>query len=174
MSVIALVVIAIYFYWWNFKAKASKSTRLFGLSTGATCILLLLYFSFAPQNELLMRSFKPQFSFIKEQRKDLKEYKVIVYDYRLPSAEFYLGDRIITVSNTNYESLRDTRFEKDSSWTRSYIDLRNPKNYPKFEALLKDPNNIIITKDRRPIPDSLDHLTKKFKVEEFGDWRVHY
>ena len=121
-----------------------------------------------------MRSFKPQFSFIKEQRKDLKEYKVIVYDYRLPSAEFYLGDRIITVSNTNYESLRDTRFEKDSSWTKSYIDLRNPENYPKFKALLKDPSNIIITKDRRPIPDSLDYLTKKFKIEEFGDWRVHY
>ena len=174
LSILALAVIGSYFYWWNYKSKVSKSTRLFGLSTGATCILLLLYFSFAPQNDLLMRSFKPQFSFIKEQRKELKEYKVIVYDYRLPSAEFYLGDRIITVSNTNYESLRDTRFEKDSSWTKSYIDLRNPENYPKFKALLKDPSNIIITKDRRPIPDSLDYLTKEFKVEEFGDWRVHY
>ena len=173
-SILALALIGSYFYWWNFKAKASKSTRLFALSTGATLLLLLLYFSFAPQNELLLRSFKPQYAFIEKQKKDTKDYKVIVYDYRLPSAAFYLGDRVVTVTNTNYESLRDTRFERDSSWTQSYIDLRDPNNYERFKSLLKDSTNIIITKDRRPIPDSLEYLTKHFKVKEFGDWRVHY
>ncbi|MEE3226236.1 MAG: hypothetical protein VX253_10000, partial [Bacteroidota bacterium] len=68
----------------------------------------------------------------------------------------------------------DTRFERDSSWTQSYIDLRDPNNYERFKSLLKDSTNIIITKDRRPIPDSLEYLTKHFEVEEFGDWRVHY
>jgi len=160
-------------YFFIFTSKAEVFKRILILSTSATCLLLLLYANFASQNDYLINSLKPQYAFIENERGD-QDYKVLVYDNLLSSAPFYLGDRVITIYNSNFEAKRDTRFETTDHWKETYLPLNEPGQINRLKKLLADKNNVLLIKTKKSLPDSLQYLLQGFQAEKMKKWTMYY
>ncbi len=160
-------------YFFSFKSHSESYKRILILSTGATSLLLLLYANFASQNDSLINSLKPQYRFIKEIKGET-DYKVLVYDNLLSSAPFYLGDRVITIYNSNFEAKRDTRFEITDQWKETYLPLNEPGQSDRLKKLLADKNTVLLIKTKKSLPDSLQYLLEGFKTEKQKKWTVYY
>ncbi len=174
ITALILGLIAIAFGWFfGIKSQLKPIRQVLILSTGTTCLLLLLYANFAAQNDSLINSLKPQYAFIEEARGG-HDYKVLIYDNLLSSAPFYLGDRVITIYNSNFEAKRDTRFETTDNWKETYLPLNEPGQSDRLKTLLSDKNNVLLIKTKKSLPDSLQYLLKDFKAEEMKKWTVYY
>jgi len=160
-------------YFFIHKSHTEAYKRILILSTITTCLLLLLYANFASQNDYLINSLKPQYSFIEQERGE-SEYKVLVYDNLLSSAPFYLGDRVITIYNSNFEAKRDTRFETTDRWKETYLPLNEPGQSDRLKKLLADKNNVLLIKTKKYLPDSLQYLLEGFKAEKKKKWTIYY
>ncbi|WP_051621347.1 ArnT family glycosyltransferase [Leeuwenhoekiella sp. MAR_2009_132] len=171
-SAFALSII-VFGYIFLFKSKGQPAQLVLLLSTGATCFLVLIYTSLSSQNSFLINALKPEYTFIKQQR-TTSDYKVLVYDNLLSSAPFYLGDHVITIYDTNFESKRDTRFEDTDSWKESYLRIHDSGQVQRFKNLMQDSNTVLLIKNKKKLPDSLSYLLEGFKSEKFKKYTVYY
>ncbi|MCC4211909.1 ArnT family glycosyltransferase [Leeuwenhoekiella parthenopeia] len=156
-----------------FRSKAAQVDRLLVLSTAMLSVLILIYADFAAQNQTLINSPKAKYAFVKSERTD-RDYKVLVYDNLLSSAPFYLGDRVITIYNSNFEAKRDTRFETTDHWKETYLPLNEPGQSDRLKKLLADKNNVLLIKNKKSLPDSLQYLLQGFQAEKMKKWTVYY
>ncbi|MGB7784817.1 MAG: glycosyltransferase family 39 protein [Salinimicrobium sp.] len=135
--------------------------------------LLFTYALFGAQNDGVINSVKELSAFVKQEKQDVNN--VVVYDYLLPSAAFYLGDRIVTVNEKNFKSQREVEFESDSLYKKNYIDLRQEGELKRFKDLMRQKDNVLILRKKKQLPDSLQYLLTNFSHSaERGKWRVYY
>jgi len=101
--------------------------------------------------------------------------RLIVYDYLLPSASFYLDDEIVTVENTNYTAQREVKFEKVAHYKRNFLDLKQKEDLQRFKDLMQEKGNILIERKDHRVSNSLDYLLKNFsQCEEMNKWIIYY
>ncbi len=147
--------------------------RLLYLGFSFSCCLILTYAIFGNNNPDTINSIKEITSFLKKNKPEMKE--VMVYDYLLPSASFYLQKKIITIENGNFNTHRETRFEEGIDFKKHLIDVRTEEGIRKFKQLLQQPGNVLIERKKNPVNDSLQYLLKNFKnISEMGKWKIYY
>ncbi len=129
---------------------------------------------FSSGNPYIINSAKELIGFAKQ--KSGKDFnRLIVYDYLLPSASFYLNDEIVTVENTNYKAQRETRFEKAELYKRNFLDLKQKEDLQRFKDLMREKGNILIERKGHLVNDSLKYLIKNFShCEEMNKWIIYY
>ena len=155
--------------------KMKKNTMLRPVYMGVTfsVFLLFTYALFATQNDGQINSVKELSAFIKQQKPQMKS--LVVYDYLLPSAAFYLGDRVVTVNEQNFNTQREVEFESDSLYRKNYIDLRQEGELNRFKQLLKQEDNVLLLRKKKQLPDSLQYLLQNFDYSEVkGKWQLYY
>lgn len=161
-------------YYFLMRKRSIETLRPAYMGVVFSIALLAIYTLFASHNSYTINSVKDLTTFVKEKKgEDLN--KVIVYDYLLPSAAFYLQDRIVTVNNNNFKSRREVQFEKSNDYKENFIDLQKSGETMRFEELLKQPGNVIIMRKKTKMLDSLQYLLNdNYTMEEKGKWRVYY
>ncbi|MFZ0490320.1 MAG: glycosyltransferase family 39 protein [Salegentibacter sp.] len=144
------------------------------LGLAFTIALLATYALFAAQNPYTINSVKDLTAVAKAKGGDDLN-RVIVYNYLLPSAAFYLDEDVVTVNNGNFNTRREVEFEKDSLYKRNFIDLEKEGEAARLKQLLEQKHNVLIMRKRTELADSLQYLLKNFSAEEeHGKWKVYY
>jgi len=172
MGLIVLTLGILIFYW-KF-SKQSPSLNLLHLGIGFICVLMLLHVAFASKNPGKINSFKEIAAFIlKEKGNSLNS--LLVYDYLLPSASFYLNSEVITISNTNYNTFRETQFEDDLDYKKNLFDINTPEGLKNLKTSIIKEDQVFIELNKNPLPDSLSYLLSHFthKVEK-DKWILYY
>ncbi|MGB8704432.1 MAG: hypothetical protein WCD31_05330, partial [Gillisia sp.] len=83
--------------------------------------------------------------------------------------------KIITIENGNFNTHRETRFEKAGTFKKHLIDVRTAEGIEEFKKLLRQRGNVLIERKKNPVNDSLQYLLKNFKnISEMGKWKVYY
>jgi 4-amino-4-deoxy-L-arabinose transferase len=148
--------------------------QLIYLGMAFSICLLFTDALFSSGNPYTINSAKELIGFVKQ--KSGKDFnRLIIYDYLLPSASFYLDDEIVTVESTNYKAQREVRFEKAVLYKRNFLDLKQKEDLQRFKDLMQEKGNILIERKGLPVCDSLDYLLKNFsKCEEMNQWIIYY
>tara|TARA_R110002020_G_scaffold362015_2_gene574447 strand:- start:746 stop:1366 length:621 start_codon:yes stop_codon:yes gene_type:complete len=167
--VLLIVSYALYFLEYG---QFKKRVTLGGLSIGFTISILFVFTSVSSANPYLINSVEEVIHFIQKEKKG--DFKLLVYDELVPSASFYLKKPIVTISNTDFNTQRDLRFQKEGLYHNTYIDIKKATDLARFKKLLNS-ENVLLTKKKSPIPDSLSYLLKNFKHQkELGKWEIYY
>lgn len=182
MNVISLSVLSIgilfaiaaigVFYFLKY-SKQSREIRLLGLGVVFTVCMLLAFAFVGNQNPYMINTTKQLAEEIKNEELDGVR-NILVYDYRLPSIQFYLDRPVITVHKDDFNAKREVLFEKDDAYKDTYIDIENPEDYNRFEEFLKKNDNILILRRNRNLPDSLKSHLDHYKMKEAGKWKIYY
>jgi 4-amino-4-deoxy-L-arabinose transferase len=160
-------------YLWKY-SSTNQHFQLIYLGMSFSICLLLTDALFSAGNPYMINSAKELMGFAKQKSgKDLN--RLIVYDYLLPSASFYLDDEIVTVENTNFNAQRETRFEKAAIYKRNFLDLKQKEDLQRFKDLMLEKGNILIERKGHQMNDSLDYILKNFsQCEEMNKWIIYY
>jgi 4-amino-4-deoxy-L-arabinose transferase len=152
----------------------NQNFRLIYLGMSFSICLLFTDVLFSSGNPYMINSAKELMGFVKQ--KSGKDFnRLIVYDYLLPSASFYLDDEIVTVENVNFNAQREIRFEKAAFYKKNFLDLRQKDDLRRFKDLLREKGNILIERKGHPMNDSLGYILKKFsQCEEMDKWIIYY
>lgn len=171
---IPLCVITVALIYYFLKIRKNGMLRPVYIGFGFSLILLVTYALFAVQNDNSINSVKELTGFIKGKKEDNLN-RVIVFDYLLPSAAFYLDEPIVTVNDHNFKSRRETEFETDSTFKGNYINLQEDGEVDRLKNLMKQKNNVLILRKKKQFPDSLQYLLKSFSYQTTkGKWKVYY
>ena len=171
---IPLCVITVALIYYFLKIRKNGMLRPVYMGFGFSLILLVTYALFAVQNDNSINSVKELTGFIKGKKEDNLN-RVIVFDYLLPSAAFYLDEPIVTVNDHNFKSRRETKFETDSTFKGNYINLQEDGEVDRLKNLMKQKNNVLILRKKKQFPDSLQYLLKSFSYQTTkGKWKVYY
>ncbi len=148
--------------------------KLLYLGVSFILCLILTHTLFSANNPYQVNSVKALIGFVKQKKgKDLN--RLIVYDYLLPSAAFYLDEDVVTVHNQSFPTKREIQFEEGNDYKEDFIDLNLQEDLQHFEDLMQEDNNVLIERARSPLPDSLQYLLKNYPNEKQIDkWIVHY
>ena len=148
--------------------------QLIYLGVSFSICLLLTDALFSSGNPYMINSAKELIGFAKQNsRKDFN--RLIVYDYLLPSASFYLDEEIVTVENTNFNAQREIRFEKAAFYKGNFLDIKQKEDFQRFKDLMREKGNILIERKNHPVNDSLKYLFKNFShCEEMNKWIIYY
>lgn len=161
------------FYFLKYR-KAESRFRPVYMGLSFTIALLASFALFAAQNPNPINSTKNLVQVVEEKTAG-KENKVIIYDYLLPSASFYLDQEIVTVHKDNFNTRREVEFENGHSFRNTYINLQKEGEEQHLKDLLQEENNVLIMRKRTQLEDSLKYILKDFgHSEEVGKWRVYY
>ncbi|NLP58316.1 glycosyltransferase family 39 protein [Lutibacter sp. B1] len=171
LSALTLALLLLFLFIYKRKdtmlSKVVYSGYLFGI------VLLLGSTLFFNSNEIKINSVKPILNFI-ENNASLKDRKVVIYDYLLPSASFYSNENIYTISNGHNTVKRDVRFEENDGWKNYLIDVKTPEGITQLDSLLKK-DIVLITRKNRPLADNLQSKQTKLNNEIiFGKWTLFY
>jgi hypothetical protein len=155
-------------------SKNNDSSKLLHMGVGFTLCLLLTHTSFASNNAKTINSFKDIAKFIQHEKGD-KVNSLIVYDYLLPSADFYLDTKVITIQDNNYKTIRETQFENDTLYKKNLINLKDPSDSKRFKQLFQKEDQVYIERKKSPTNDSLSYLLETFthKIEK-DSWIIYY
>jgi 4-amino-4-deoxy-L-arabinose transferase len=160
-------------YLWKYSGT-NQRFQLIYLGVSFSICLLLTDALFSAGNPYMINSAKELVAYAKQ--KSGKDFnRLIVYDYLLPSASFYLDDEIVTVENTNFNAQREIRFEKAALYKRNFLDLKQKEDLQRFKDLMREKGNILIERKGHPMNDSLDYILKNFsQCEEMNKWIIYY
>ena len=160
-------------YLWKYSGL-NQRLQLIYLGMSFSICLLLTYAVFSSGNPYMINSAKELVTYAKQ--KSGKDFnRLIVYDYLLPSASFYLDDEIVTVENTNYTAQREVKFEKVAHYKRNFLDLKQKEDLQRFKDLMQEKGNILIERKDHRVSNSLDYLLKNFsQCEEMNKWIIYY
>ena len=160
-------------YLWKYSGINPRFQLLY-LGMSFSICLLLTDALFSAGNPFLINSAKELVTYAKQ--KSGKDFnRLIIFDYLLPSASFYLNDEIVTVENTNFNAQRDIRFEKAVIFKNNFLDLKQKKDLHQFEDLMLEKGNVLIERKGHRLNDSLDYLFKNYdNCEELNKWIIYY
>ena len=126
---------------------------------------------FLKQNDNQLNSIKHVIEFINQPKSDKQ---VVVYNYLLPSAEFYTGKKIITLNNGHNTVQRETLFEKNDDWKNYLVNIQTELGIKRADSILNS-NSVLITRKKHDLPESLNSLVRNLKNrKEFGSWVLYY
>lgn len=172
-ALLLILTIGCFIYFLKFD-KSGKRSKLLHMGVGFTIVLLLWHTTFAANNPNSINSFKSTAEVIQQIKGDKLE-NLIIYDDLLPSAGFYMNNNVITVHDNNYRTIRETQFEKDSTFKQNLINLQDTTGLRQFKELLKGSHQVYIEHKKSPINDSLSYLLETFahKIEK-DSWVIYY
>lgn len=168
-----LLIIGILIYFTKY-SKFKSQQKLLYIGVSFTLCLILTHTVFSTNNPYAINSVKDLIGFVKEKKgKDFG--RLIIYDNLLPSASFYLNEKVVTVHNESFSTKRELQFEEGTDYQKEFIDLTLEEGSQHFKILMKQNDNVFIERARHPMPDSLRYLLKNFTNEKKIDkWIVHY
>ena len=168
-----LLALGIAVFYWKF-SKQNSTSNLLQLGIGFTCVLMLLHTAIASNNPATINSIKEIAAFIQKE-KGTKLNSVMVYDYLLPSAGFYMNADVITISNNNYNTFRETQFEDDLDYKKSLFDINTTEGLQSLKSSIIKEDQVFMEHIKNPLPDSLSYLLTHFthKVEK-DKWILYY
>ena len=168
-----LLTLGIVIFYWKF-CKQNSISNLLQLGIGFICVLMLFHTAIASKNPESMNSIKEIAGFIK-QEKGNKLSSLLVYDYLLPSASFYLNAEIITISNTNYNTFRETQFEDNLNYKENLFNIKTAEGLQRIKNRILEEDQVYMELKKNPLPDSLSYLLSHFthKVEK-DKWILYY
>jgi len=168
-----LLVLGILIFYWKF-SKQSLTSNLLQLGIGFTCVLMLFHTAFASNNPATINSIKEIAEFIQKE-KGTNLNSVMIYDNLLPSASFYLNTEVITISNTNYNTFRETQFEDDLDYMKTLFDINTTEGLQSLKTSIIQKDQVYLERKKNPLPDSLSYLLSHFthKVEK-DKWILYY
>jgi 4-amino-4-deoxy-L-arabinose transferase len=168
-----LFIVGVGIYLWKYPG-INQHFQLIYLGIAFSICLLLTYAVFSSGNPYMINSAKDLMAYAKQ--KSGKDFnRLIVFDYLLPSASFYLNDEIVTVEDTNFNAQREVRFENAALYKRNFLDLKQKEDLRQFKDLMKEKGNILIERKGHPVNDSLDYLFKNYAHrEEMNKWIIYY
>lgn len=152
----------------------NRHFQLIYLGMSFSICLLFSYALFSSGNPYMINSAKELIGFAKQ--KSGKDFnRLIIYDYLLPSASFYIDDEIVTVENTNFNAQREVRFKKAAFYKGNFLDIKQKDDFQRFKNLMREKGNILIERKDHPVNDSLKYLFKNFShFEEMKKWIIYY
>jgi len=168
-----ILTLGIAVFYWKF-SKQGVASNLLELGIGFICVLMLFHTAFAAKNPATVNSIKEIAAFIqKEKENNLNS--LLVYDYLLPSASFYLDTDVITIRNSNYNTLRETQFEDNLEYQNNLLDINTAEGLKKLKSSILKKDQVFIELNKNPLPDSLSYLLAHFthKVEK-DKWILYY
>ena len=128
---------------------------------------------FFQQNEIEVNSIKPIIQRI-EQDDTLKGRPVMVHNYVLSSAPFYLDEPVRTLNYGHDTVERDTRFQKNDTWKNHFIDIQGESGNKVLDSLMNmDP--IILVRRRGGNIESKSLFTDRgMQMIDFDKWVLFY
>lgn len=171
---LAILILVLGSAFWLYRSfRTLENMRVLALGFVFSIGLLFTYHLFAANNPTPINSIKEVTSFINKQKPDHK--RVIVYDYLLPSAAFYLDEKIVTVNKKNFNTHREVRFEEGDAYKEDFIDLEQEGEAQRFTSLLKQKNNVLIKRKKAQVPEEFQPELQKFpNRKEIGKWEIYY
>ncbi len=160
-------------YLWKYSG-INQHFQLIYLGISFSICLLFTNALFSSGNPYMINSAKELMGFVKQ--KSGRDFnRLVIYDYLLPSASFYLNNEIVTVENANFNAQREIRFEKSAIFKRNFLDLKQKEDLRRFKDLMREKGNILIERKGHPMNDSLDYILKNFsQCEEMDKWIIYY
>jgi len=138
----------------------------------AFCTMLSFYW-LASHNEDEINSAKNVIGFITSEKGESFN-NVMVYNYLLPSASFYLDKEIITINNGKNTTTRNTQLENDDDYKRTFVDIKMPNGIIELKALIQQKDNVLLVRKKDSIPDSLQFIIKPFhQKHQVGKWVIY-
>ncbi len=171
--ILAMALLLFVFGLWS-QNKLLLNHKLLTATMGFSLAILFTYTFFSAKNPYTINSVKALMARVKEVKGD-SLHDVYIYDQRIPSAQFYLGRPIVSMANTNYRAIRETEFERDSTYLNSYYNLQDKSVWEMLKTRIGQKNNVLILKSNAVLPDSLSFLRSGFRNDIIVDkWRIYY
>ncbi|MEH6406928.1 MAG: glycosyltransferase family 39 protein [Leeuwenhoekiella sp.] len=173
IPLIILIIAALFFsYRWS---RNKLNLRLLYLSFSFASALLLTHTLFSNNNAYTINSIDEVVDFVKAEKAG-NINKLVVYDYLLPSAAFYLDtDAVVTLQNDNFYTKRDIRFEKNTDYKDNLINIATKNGIEKANNLILEPDIVLIKRKKTAIKDEFIPAFEKFKHQkEMGKWMIYY
>ncbi len=172
LMISGISIFLLLFYLWLYRREQSNIrvemvTLLFGLTLVAAST------SFFRNNELMVNSVKPIIEYIRAD-KDLRDRQPIVFNYLLPSAQYYTGKEVITVNNGHNTVQRDIRFQTDQNWKKSSVDIRDRDKKYVIDSLMRSPSYILVRRRGGKIEMAELFEDTAFEMKDFGKWVLFY
>ncbi|MBT8287346.1 MAG: glycosyltransferase family 39 protein [Bacteroidia bacterium] len=153
--------------------STDKTLRFGGLSIIFGLVMLFGSTLFFQKNDLYINSIKRVTSFI-ESRDDLRHRPVIVHNYLLPSASFYLNKPITTLNFGHNTVQRDTRFQGDDNWEKYMVDIQNENELKTLDSLLNEPVVLLVRRRGDNIESLRLFENRGLQMVDFDKWLVFY
>jgi 4-amino-4-deoxy-L-arabinose transferase len=124
-------------------------------------------------NEIQVNSIKPIIEHIKADE-SLKSKTIVIYNYLLPSASYYMDKPIVTINNGHNTVRRDLRFQNDGSWKKYLIDVKTENGIKQLDSLSSE-NVILFTRRKHQLPENLEFFQKNLTNKvDFDKWIIYY
>lgn len=157
-----------------YKIDISPPLKTGILASGFSVIILIFAMFFMKNNDEEINSIKDISEFI-EQVNPSPNKSVLVYNYLLSSAGFYMKGKIVTINSGQKTTARDTTFQLNKKWRKSLINWQDEKQKIYLNQLLSNPNKILIFRRKESESEKLQLLLPYFsKIKEFKKWVVYY
>jgi len=172
-TLLLLGLVALWFILF-FKLQKTRPLTTGILAVGFSTILLIFSVFFMENNPGKINSIKNVSTFVEKVNPSSKK-SVLVYNYLLNSAPFYLQGSIVTINAGHYTTQRDVQFQSDDHWKRNLINLNDESQKPQLDSLLGDSNSILLIQKKDSGNEELKNLYYHFRQKkEFEKWIVYY
>lgn len=175
---IALVVCAIVTVsiWLIFYLKLKKENPINTglLAAGFSGVLLLTGMFFLKSNNSEINSIRDISNYIVTVNPS-PEKNVLVFNYLLNSAPFYLDGNIVTINAGHNTTQRDTEFQQDENWKKNLINWDDGNQIPYLKSLASEPNSLLLFRKKDVHNENLQTLLPYFsRRKKFKKWVVCY
>ncbi len=157
-----------------FKINDSRILKTGILAVGFNMLLLISGMFFMKNNSAEINSIRDVSKFI-ENIDSSPDKSVLVFNYLLNSAPFYINGNIVTINAGHDTTQRNTQFQTDDNWKKNLINWEGTAQIPYLTSLVNNPKSILMVRKKDMDSEkahSLQHNYKKRK--EFEKWIVYY
>ena len=157
-----------------FKMEKTRPLTTGILAVGFSTVLLISSMFIMRNNPGKINSIKRVLSFVEKVDPSSKK-SVLIYNYLLSSAPFYLNDNIVTINAGHDTSDRDVQFQTNEDWKKYLINWSEESQRPYLDSLLNNPNSFLLLSKKDSVNEELQRFLNYFnKRKEFEKWIVYY
>ena len=156
------------------KMKKTRPLTIGILAVGFSSILLISSMFVMGDNPGEINSIKEVSNFVEKVDPSPKK-SVLVFNYLLDSAPFYLHGSIVTINAGHNTTQRDVQFQPNDQWKNNLINCDDRSQKPYLDSLLGNPNSFLLLRKKDSENEKLKSLLYHFqKRKEFEKWIVYY
>ncbi len=157
-----------------FKMKKTRPLTTGILAVGFSTVLLICSRFIMEDNSGEINSIKDLSNFIEKVDPSSKK-SVLVYNYLLNSAPFYLNASIVTINDGHSTTQRDVQFQPNAHWKKNLINWEDESQKLYLDSLLGSPNSFLLLRKKdsgnKELKSMLPHFQKR---KDFEKWIVYY
>jgi len=157
----------------RYRRGLNSLNRLMLLSLIFSAGILLTFTLFASQNPRDIKTYKEVITRIRENKR-VPLNTLFIYNIWVPSASFYLDRDVVTIKEGDERVDRDIRFEKDSLYKNTLIDLEVPEDLARLEQMLKKKNQAFLRLQKDTLPENLNEAVGRFPHKDSVDRYIIY